>query len=150
MDKESSAVRKYLAQRADLIGAIRLPNTAFKKNAGTEVTSDIIFLQKRDRIIDIEPDWVHLDTDENGIKMNSYFVKHPEMVLGDMVMESSRFGMESTCRPYEGADLGDLLNNAISNLHAELTDYEVDELSDEEDLFMDCLQCRKLAGRKII
>ena len=134
MDKESSAVRKYLAQRADLIGAIRLPNTAFKKNAGTEVTSDIIFLQKRDRIIDIEPDWVHLDTDENGIKMNSYFVKHPEMVLGDMVMESSRFGMESTCRPYEGADLGDLLNNAISNLHAELTDYEVDELSDEEDL----------------
>lgn len=134
MDKESSAVRKYLAQRADLIGAIRLPNTAFKKNAGTEVTSDIIFLQKRDRIIDIEPDWVHLDTDENGIKMNSYFVQHPEMVLGDMVMESSRFGMESTCRPYEDADLGDLLNNAISNLHAELTDYEVDELSDEEDL----------------
>jgi len=134
MDKESSAVRKYLAQRADLIGAIRLPNTAFKKNAGTEVTSDIIFLQKRDRIIDIEPDWVHLDTDENGIKMNNYFVKHPEMVLGDMVMESSRFGMESTCRPYEDADLGDLLNNAISNLHAELTDYEVDELSDEEDL----------------
>lgn len=132
MDKESSAVRKYLAQRADLIGAIRLPNTAFKKNAGTEVTSDIIFLQKRDRIIDIEPDWVHLDTDENGIKMNNYFVKHPEMVLGDMVMESSRFGMESTCRPYEDADLGDLLNNAISNLHAELTDYEVDELSDEE------------------
>ena len=134
MDKENSAVRKYLAQRADLIGAIRLPNTAFKKNAGTEVTSDIIFLQKRDRIIDIEPDWVHLDTDENGIKMNSYFVQHPEMVLGDMVMESSRFGMESTCRPYEDADLGDLLNNAISNLHAELTDYEVDELSDEEDL----------------
>ena len=134
MDKESSAVRKYLAQRADLIGAIRLPNNAFKKNAGTEVTSDIIFLQKRDRIIDIEPDWVHLDTDENGIKMNSYFVQHPEMVLGDMVMESSRFGMESTCRPYEDADLGDLLNNAISNLHAELTDYEVDELSDEEDL----------------
>ena len=134
MDKESSAVRKYLAQRADLIGAIRLPNTAFKKNAGTEVTSDIIFLQKRDRIIDIEPDWVHLNTDENGIKMNSYFVQHPEMVLGDMVMESSRFGMESTCRPYEDADLGDLLNNAISNLHAELTDYEVDELSDEEDL----------------
>lgn len=134
MDKESSAVRKYLAQRADLIGAIRLPNTAFKKNAGTEVTSDIIFLQKRDRIIDIEPDWVHLNTDENGIKMNSYFVQHPEMVLGDMVMESSRFGMESTCRPYEDADLGDLLNNAISNLHAELTDYEVDKLSDEEDL----------------
>ena len=133
MDKENSAVRKYLAQRADLIGAIRLPNNAFKANAGAEVTSDILFLQKRDRMTDIEPDWVHLDTDENGIRMNSYFVQHPEMVLGDMVMESTRFGMDSTCRPYEGADLSELLQEAIGNLHAQITEYEVDELDEEED-----------------
>ena len=133
MDKENSAVRKYLAQRADLIGAIRLPNNAFKANAGTEVTSDIIFLQKRDRMTDIEPDWVHLDTDENGIRMNRYFVQHPEMVLGDMVMESTRFGMDSTCRAYEDADLSELLSEAVQNLHAQITDYEVEEL-DEEDL----------------
>ena len=133
MDKENSAVRKYLAQRADLIGAIRLPNNAFKANAGTEVTSDIIFLQKRDRMTDIEPDWVHLDTDENGIRMNAYFVKHPEMVLGNMVMESTRFGMDSTCRAYEDADLSDLLSEAVQNLHAQITEYEVEEL-DEEDL----------------
>ena len=133
MDKENFAVRKYLAQRADLIGAIRLPNNAFKANAGTEVTSDIIFLQKRDRMTDIEPDWVHLDTDENGIRMNAYFVKHPEMVLGNMVMESTRFGMDSTCRAYEDADLSDLLSEAVQNLHAQITEYEVEEL-DEEDL----------------
>lgn len=133
MDKESSAVRKYLAQRADLIGAIRLPNNAFKANAGTEVTSDIIFLQKRDRMTDIEPDWVHLDTDENGIRMNRYFVQHPEMVLGDMVMESTRFGMDSTCRAYEDADLSELLSEAVQNLHAQITDYEVEELDEEED-----------------
>ena len=133
MDKENSAVRKYLAQRADLIGAIRLPNNAFKANAGTEVTSDIVFLQKRDRMTDIEPDWVHLDTDENGIRMNAYFVKHPEMVLGNMVMESTRFGMDSTCRAYEDADLSDLLSEAVQNLHAQITEYEVEEL-DEEDL----------------
>ena len=133
MDKENSAVRKYLAQRADLIGAIRLPNNAFKANAGTEVTSDIIFLQKRDRMTDIEPDWVRLDTDENGIRMNAYFVKHPEMVLGNMVMESTRFGMDSTCRAYEDADLSDLLSEAVQNLHAQITEYEVEEL-DEEDL----------------
>ena len=133
MDKENSAVRKYLAQRADLIGAIRLPNNAFKANAGTEVTSDIIFLQKRDRMTYIEPDWVHLDTDENGIRMNRYFVQHPEMVLGDMVMESTRFGMDSTCRAYEDADLSELLSEAVQNLHAQITDYEVEEL-DEEDL----------------
>ena len=133
MDKENSAVRKYLAQRADLIGAIRLPNNAFKANAGTEVTSDIIFLQKRDRMTDIEPDWVHLDTDENGIRMNAYFVKHPEMVLGNMVMESTRFGMDSTCRAYEDADLSDLLSEAVQNLHAQITEYEAEEL-DEEDL----------------
>ena len=133
MDKENSAVRKYLAQRADLIGAIRLPNNAFKRNAGTEVTSDILFLQKRDRMTDIEPDWVHLDTDENGIRMNSYFVQHPDMVLGEMVMESTRFGMDSTCKAYEDADLSEQLRDAISNLHAQITDYEVEEL-DEEDL----------------
>ncbi|MGI5952759.1 MAG: SNF2-related protein [Dysosmobacter sp.] len=133
MDKENSAVRKYLAQRADLIGAIRLPNNAFKANAGTEVTSDIIFLQKRDRMTDIEPDWVHLDTDENGIRMNRYFVQHPEMVLGDMVMESTRFGMDSTCRAYEDADLSELLSEAVQNLHAQIADYEVEELDEEED-----------------
>ena len=132
MDKENSAVRKYLAQRADLIGAIRLPNDAFKRNAGTEVTSDILFLQKRDRITDIEPDWVHLDTDENGIRMNSYFVQHPEMVLGDMVMESTRFGKDSTCKPYENADLSDMLAEAVQTLHAQITEYEAMEL-DEED-----------------
>lgn len=133
LDKENSAVRKYLAQRADLIGAIRLPNNAFKANARTEVTSDNIFLQKRDRMTDIEPDWVHLDTDENGIRMNRYFVQHPEMVLGDMVMESTRFGMDSTCRSYEDADLSELLSEAVQNLHAQITDYEVEELDEEED-----------------
>lgn len=133
MDKENSAVRKYLAQRADLIGAIRLPDNAFKRNAGTEVTSDIIFLQKRDRMTDIEPDWVHLDTDENGIRMNSYFVQHPDMVLGKMVMESTRFGVDSACKAEEGADLSEQLRDAISNLHAEITAYEVAELENEED-----------------
>ena len=132
MDKENSAVRKYLAQRVDLIGAIRLPNDAFKRNAGTEVTSDILFLQKRDRITDIEPDWVHLDTDENGTRMNSYFVQNPEMVLGEMVMESTRFGMDSTCKPYENADLSDMLAEAVQTLHAQITEYEAEEL-DEED-----------------
>ena len=105
MDKETLAVRKYIAQRAELLGAIRLPNNTFKGNAGTEVVSDILILQKRDRLIDIEPDWIHLDTDENGIKMNSYFVQHPEMILGEMKMVSGRFGMEATCVPYENADL---------------------------------------------
>ena len=133
MDKESPAVRKYLAQRADLIGAIRLPNTAFKASAGTDVTSDILFLQKRDRIVDIEPDWVHLDTDENGIRMNSYFVRHPEMVLGEMAMESTQYGMDSVCKPYENADLADLLSEAVSGLHAQIPTYEQDG-PEEEDL----------------
>ena len=133
MDKESPAVRKYLAQRADLIGAIRLPNTAFKASAGTDVTSDILFLQKRDRIVDIEPDWVHLDTDENGIRMNSYFVRHPEMVLGEMVIESTQYGMDSVCKPYENADLADLLSEAVSGLHAQIPTYEQDG-PEEEDL----------------
>ena len=133
MDKENSSVRKYLAQRADLIGAIRLPNTAFKRNAGTEVTSDILFLQKRDRMTDIEPDWVHLDTDANGIRMNSYFVQHPEMILGEMVMESTRFGMDSVCRGDENADLSELLRGAISNIHAQITEYQQEELEEEDN-----------------
>ena len=133
MDKEDPSVRKYLAQRADLIGAIRLPDTAFKANAGTEVTSDILFLQKRDRIVDIEPEWVHLDTDENGIRMNSYFVRHSEMVLGEMVMESTQYGMDSVCKPYENADLADLLSEAVSGLHAQIPAYEQDG-PEEEDL----------------
>ena len=133
MDKENSAVRKYLAQRADLIGAIRLPNTAFKRNAGTEVTSDILFLQKRDRMTDIEPDWVHLDTDANGIRMNSYFVQHPDMILGEMVMESTRFGMDSVCRADENAGLSELLQGAISNIHAQITEYQHEELEEEDN-----------------
>ena len=132
MDKENPAVRKYLAQRAELIGAIRLPNTAFKRNAGTEVTSDILFLQKRDHMTDIEPDWVHLDTDANGIRLNNYFVKHPEMILGEMVMESTRFGMDSVCRADENANLSELLQGAIQNLHGQITEYQHDELEEED------------------
>ena len=133
MDKESPAVRKYIAQRADLLGAIRLPNNTFQGNAGTEVVSDILILQKRDRLIDIEPDWVHLDTDENGIKMNRYFVSHPEMVLGEMKMVSGRFGMEPTCEPYAGADLSEQLTEAISNIHGEISAFEAEEELGEED-----------------
>ena len=133
MDKENSAVRRYLAQRADLIGAIRLPDNTFKQNAGTEVTSDILFLQKRDHITDLEQDWVQLDTDENGIRMNRYFVQHPEMVLGDMVMESTRFGMDSACKAREGADLSEQLAEAIQFLQAEIKPYELEEPDEEED-----------------
>ena len=133
LDKENSAVRKYLAQRADLIGAIRLPDNTFKQNAGTEVTSDIIFLQKRDHITDLDQDWVHLDTDENGIRMNRYFVQHPEMILGDMVMESTRFGPDSACKAREGEDLSEQLANAIQFLQAEIKPYELEELDEEED-----------------
>ena len=133
MDKTNPAVRKYIAQRADLLGAIRLPNNTFKGNAGTEVVSDILFLQKRDRLIDIEPDWVHLDTDENGIEMNSYFVRHPEMVLGEMKMVTGRFGLESTCEPYENANLESQLAEAVSNIHGEISDYEVDDEMESED-----------------
>ncbi|MDB7997024.1 N-6 DNA methylase [[Eubacterium] siraeum] len=133
MDKENPAVRKYIAQRADLLGAIRLPNDTFKGNAGTEVVSDILILQKRDRIVDIEPDWVHLGTDENGITMNSYFIEHPEMILGEMKMVSGRFGMEPTCVPYEGADLAEQLGEAITNIHGEITAYEVEDELTEED-----------------
>ena len=133
LDKENSSVRKYLAQRADLIGAIRLPDNTFKRNAGTEVTSDIIFLQKRDHITDLDQDWVHLDTDENGIRMNRYFVQHPEMILGDMVMESTRFGPDSACKAREGEDLSEQLANAIQFLQAEIKPYELEELDEEED-----------------
>ena len=133
MDKENPSVRKYIAQRAELLGAIRLPNDTFKGNAGTEVVSDILFLQKRDRLIDIEPDWVYLDTDENGIKMNSYFVQHPEMILGEMKMVSGRFRPEATCEAFENADLGELLNEAVINIHGEISEYEVADELDEED-----------------
>ena len=133
MDKENSSVRKYIAQRADLIGAIRLPNNTFKGNAGTEVVSDILILQKRDRIIDIEPEWVQLDTTEDGIKMNRYFVQHPEMILGEMKMVSGRFGPEATCVPYENADLSEQLDDAIANIHGELMAYEVEDELAEED-----------------
>lgn len=133
MDKETLAVRKYIAQRAELLGAIRLPNNTFKGNAGTEVVSDILILQKRDRLIDIESDWVHLDTDENGIKMNSYFVQHPEMILGEMKMVSGRFGMEATCVPYENADLAAQLDEAVANIHGEIMEYETEEELEEED-----------------
>lgn len=133
MDKENPAIRKYIAQRAELLGAIRLPNNTFKGNAGTEVVSDILILQKRDRLIDIEPDWVHLEVDENGRKMNSYFVQHPEMVLGEWKTVSGRFGNEDTVVPFEGAELSELLDDAISNIHGEISEYEMDEELTEED-----------------
>ncbi len=132
LDKENPTVRKYLAQRADFIGAVRLPDNAFK-GAGTEVVSDIIFLQKRDRIIEAEPDWVHLGKDENGNTMNQYFVDNPDMILGDMVMRSGPFGMEPTCRAYEGQDLGELLSEAVMNIHAEIEEMQTEELTGEED-----------------
>lgn len=130
MDKASPEVRKYIAQRAELLGAIRLPDNTFRANAGTEVTSDIIFLQKRDHIIDIEPDWVHLDTDEStgnssaSITMNSYFVQHPEMVLGTMEMVSSRFGMDSACKVYKDTSLSELLAGAVQQIKGEIPEYE--------------------------
>ncbi len=133
MDKTNSSVRKYIAQRAELLGAIRLPNDTFKGNAGTEVVSDILFLQKRDRLIDIVPDWVQLGTNENGITMNSYFVEHPEMILGEMKTVSGRFGEEVTCVPFENADLSELLSEAVANIHGEISDYEVEDELEEED-----------------
>ena len=135
MDKASPEIRKYIAQRAELLGAIRLPDNTFRANAGTEVTSDILFLQKRDRVIDTEPDWVHLDTDENGITMNSYFVQHPEMVLGEMKMESTRFGFDSACKAYQDIPLSELLHNAVQNIQGEIPEYEneLDEISDGQD-----------------
>ena len=133
MDKTNSSVRKYIAQRAELLGAIRLPNNTFKGNAGTEVVSDILFLQKRDRLVDIERDWVHLDTDENGITMNSYFVQNPEMILGEMKTVSGRFGEEVTCVPFENADLSELLSEAVANIHGEISEYVVPDELEEED-----------------
>ena len=132
LDKENPAVRKYIAQRADLLGAIRLPNDTFKRAAGTDVTSDIIFLQKRDRMIDQEPDWVHLDTDANGIRMNRYFVENPDMILGEMQMVSGPFGPDSACIPYEDQSLGDLLSAAVQNIHADYTAIDLEEVTDEE------------------
>ena len=133
MDKENTSVRRYLSQRAELIGAIRLPDNTFKSNAGTEVTSDIIFLKKRDKITDIEDDWVNLDTTENGIKMNKYFVDNPNMIMGQMVMESARFGESSACKMIEGSDLDYMLSNAISNIQAEIEEYDLDELIEDEE-----------------
>ena len=136
MDKASPEVRKYIAQRAELLGAIRLPDNTFRANAGTEVTSDILILQKRDRIIDVEPDWVYLDTDENGVTMNSYFVQHPEMVLGQMRLESTRFGKsEPACKAYEDKSLSELLHNTVQRINGEITelDNEIDQISDEQD-----------------
>ena len=135
MDKQSPEVRKYIAQRAELLGAVRLPNNAFLANAGTEVTADIIFLQKRDRVIDIEPDWVHIATTEDGIPINQYFADNPDMVLGTMAFDERMYGNrnETTCMPYEDADLAELLREAMENIHAEITEYELDELFDDED-----------------
>ena len=135
MDKASPEVRKYIAQRAELLGAVRLPDNTFRANAGTEVTSDILILQKRDRIIDIEPEWVNLDTDENGVTMNSYFVSHPEMVLGEMRMESTRFGMDSACKAYPNMPLAGLLHEAIQRINGEIPEIEneVDRISDEQE-----------------
>lgn len=132
LDKKDSKVRKYLAQRADLIGAIRLPDNTFTKNAGTKVTSDIIFLKKREKMTDIIPDWVYLDTDENGITMNKYFVDNPNMILGNMEMETTRFGMDSACKAYEDKNLKELLNEAINNINAEIDNYEVEEIEENE------------------
>ena len=133
MDKENPAVRKYIAQRADLLGAIRLPNNTFKDAAGTDVTSDIIFLQKRDRLIDIEPDWVHLNTDENGITMNSYFVDNPDMIMGEMRLISGPHGPTPACIAYEDRSLAEQLSEAVENIHAEVTEYEFEALADEEE-----------------
>ncbi|MCM1284745.1 MAG: DEAD/DEAH box helicase family protein [Acetobacter sp.] len=136
MDKESSDVRRYLAQRADLLGAIRLPDNTFKGNADAKVTSDILILQKRDRMADVEPEWVQLDTDENGIRMNKYFVNHPEMILGDMVMESGRFKPESACKAFENSDLSKLLEKAVSNIKGEITEYSIDDIADDDEEYI--------------
>ena len=133
MDKESPKVRKYIAQRADLLGAIRLPNDTFKSAAGTEVTADILFLQKRDRLIDIEPDWVHLSRDENGIAMNQYFIDNPDMIMGEMQMVSGPYGPTPTCVPYEDQPLNDLLAAAIQNIHGQVSEVEYSDLEDSEE-----------------
>ena len=133
MDKRTASARKYIAQRAELLGAIRLPNNAFKAAAGTEVVSDILFLQKRERMVDIEPEWVHLATDENGIQMNSYFIDHPDMILGEMKMVSGPFGPTPTCEPYPEQPLEALLAEAVQNVHGEITTYDREEELEGED-----------------
>ena len=133
MDKESPVVRKYIAQRAELLGAVRLPNNTFKDAAGTDVTSDILFLQKRDTLTLEEPDWVHLNTDANGLRMNQYFVDHPEMILGEMREISGPYGPETACIPYEDQDLGELLTEAVQGISGSLTKYETEELAEEEE-----------------
>ena len=142
MDKQNPNVRKYIAERAELIGAIRLPNNAFYANAGTKVTTDIIFLQKRDKLIDVSMpeadsglEWLHLGQTENGVPINQYFIDHPEMVLGEMVFDDMMYGgaKETTCKPFEGESLSDLLAEAVQNLHAEYADYEIEELDGEEE-----------------
>ena len=134
MDKENPAVRKYIAQRAELLGAIRLPNNTFKSAAGTEVTSDILFLQKRDRLIDIEPNWVHLNTNADSIKMNQYFIDNPDMVIGEMKMVSGPYGPQAECIAYEGQSLEEQLNDAIQNIHAEITEYEIEQQDTDENV----------------
>ena len=131
MDKKNPSVRRYIAQRAELLGAIRLPNNTFLKNAGTQATADILFLQKRDRMVEAEPDWIYLNTDENGITQNHYFIEHPEMALGEIAMEHTQYGMDSVCRPHPGKELKDLLEEAIANIHAEILEYEIGELVEE-------------------
>lgn len=136
MDKENTEVRRYIAQRAELLGAIRLPDNTFKSNAGTEVTSDILILQKRDRIIDIEPDWIFLDEDENGIRMNKYFVDHPDMVLGEMVMQSGRFKPESACKAYEDRTLEEQLEVAVQNIEGEISEYTLEDTKESEETYI--------------
>ncbi len=133
MDKRTASARKYIAQRSELLGAIRLPNNAFKAAAGTEVVSDILFLQKRERMVDIEPEWVHLATNEDGIQMNSYFIDHPDMVLGEMKMVSGPFGPTPTCEPYPEQPLEALLAEAVQNIHGEITAYDREEELEGED-----------------
>lgn len=137
MDKKNSEVRKYIAQRAELLGAIRLPNNTFTKNAGTKVTSDILFLKKRENMTDIMPDWVYLDTDQNGITMNKYFVDNPDMILGTMEMESTQFGRpDSTCKPYEGIELKTLLNEAKEKITGKITEYEIGDIEEREETML--------------
>ena len=134
LDKQNPEIRKYIAQRAEFLGAVRLPNNAFLKNAGTEVVADIVFLQKRDRVIDIEPDWVHLDKTPEGFTVNSYFVQNPDMILGQLTEENTQYGrQECTCLPHEDADLAELLREALENIHAEISEYEIDDISEDAD-----------------
>ena len=133
MDKRTASARKYIAQRSELLGAIRLPNNAFKAAAGTEVVSDILFLQKRERMVDIEPEWVHLATNEGGIQMNSYFIDHPDMILGEMKMVSGPFGPTPTCESYPEQPLEALLAEAVQNIHGEITTYDREEELEGED-----------------